>query len=177
MDGSTRYRVGRTYAFHILSAFYYDDEEKTYFFRLDPRWAELFSNREYALLDWDARLQIGREIAKTLQRLIATSTNPVKKFALDRLKAQMVYKSPMRKLHQALIAAVAELKRLGIIASGEIETSAKDKPQLVVHLPDNSRGVRLRDVEKRYTPNRPKYTAVTSVRSCPSSRLMVSRAS
>lgn len=135
-DGSTRYRVGKTYAFHILSAFYYDDEEETYFFRLDPRWVELFSNREYALLDWDARLQIGRgkDMAKTLQRLIATSADSVQRFALDWLKALMVYGSPMRKFRQALMAAVAELERLDIITSGKLETSTKGNPQLVIHL-------------------------------------------
>lgn len=136
-DGSTRYRVGRTYAFHILTAFYYDDEEETYFFRTDPRWVELFGNQEYALLDWDARLQIGRgkDMAKTLQRLIATSADPVQRFALDWLKTLMVYTGRMRDFRTAIGRAVAELERLDIVASGKLETSTKGKPQLVVHLP------------------------------------------
>lgn len=135
-DGSTRYQVGRSMAFHIISDFNYDDEMETYTYTLDPRWVQIFGNKEYALIDWDKRMEIARglDMAKTLQRLVATSADPVQWFALDKLKAQMEYISPMRKFKESLTAAVRELERLEIIAKGSIEDSTKGKPQLVLWL-------------------------------------------
>lgn len=141
-DGSSRYRLGQTYGFHILSAFYYDEDSATYFFRLDPRWVTLFSNREYALLDWEARLQIGRgqDMAKTLQRLIACTRDQVQRYALDRLKEQMVYGGRMRDFRIAIKRATDELERLNVIAGAYIDRSTKGKPQLVVQLSSTPSG-------------------------------------
>lgn len=135
-DGSTRYSVGKTVSFRIIAGFSYDDEAETYSYSLDPRWVQMFGNREYSLIDWDKRMQIGRgqDMAKTLQRLLATSADPVQRYALDWLKDKMEYASPMRKFRQALQAAVHELERLEIIAKGSIEDSTKGKPQLVLWL-------------------------------------------
>jgi hypothetical protein len=95
----------------------------------------MFGNREYSLIDWDKRMQIGRgqDMAKTLQRLLATSADPVQRYALDWLKDKMEYASPIRKFRGALQAAVDELERLEI-ASGNIEDSTKGKQQLVLRL-------------------------------------------
>lgn len=136
-DGSTRYRVGSSVAFHILSGFNYDEAAGTYSYTLDPRWVVMFGNREYGLIDWDKRMQIGRglDMAKTLQRLVATSSDPVQRYALDWLKGKMEYASPMRKFRDSLEAAVRELERLEIIAEGSIEDSTKGTPQLVLRLP------------------------------------------
>ena len=81
-------------------------------------------------------MQIGRnqDMAKTLQRLVATSSDAVQRYALDWLKAKMDYSSPMRKFKDALTAAVDELTRLEIIVKGSIEDSTKGKPQLVLWL-------------------------------------------
>ncbi len=135
-DGATRYRLGYSVAFHIIISFVYDDKTDTYSYILDPRWVQMFGNREYALLDWDKRMQIGRgqDMAKTLQRLVATSNNPVQYYALDWLKDKMEYGSPMRKFREALEAAVSELVRLEIVARGSIENSTKGVPQLVLWL-------------------------------------------
>jgi len=66
-DGSTRYTIGKTVSFRIIAAFVYDGTAQTYSYTLDPRWVQLFGNHEYALIDWDKRLQIGRgqDMAKT----------------------------------------------------------------------------------------------------------------
>ena len=113
-DGSTRFRIGQTISFRIVTSFAYDDETEMYTYALDPRWVQLFSNREYSLIDWDKRMQIrrGQDMAKTLQRLVATSSNPVQRYSLEWLKAKMEYSSPMRKFREALSGACAELKRL-----------------------------------------------------------------
>lgn len=138
-DGSNRYRLGQTYAFHIVSSFYYDEDTGTYWFRLDPRWVKLFSNHEYALLDWDARLQIGRgqDMAKTLQRLVATTSNPVQRYALDRLKEQMQYGGRMRDFHSAIKRAAGELERVGVIACSALDKSTKGRLQLIIHMPNS----------------------------------------
>lgn len=135
-DGATRYRLGYSVAFHIIISFVYDDKTEAYSYTLDPRWIQMFGNREYALLDWDKRMQIGRgqDMAKTLQRLVATSNNPVQYYALDWLKEKMEYGSPMRKFREAVEAAVRELVRLEIVARGSIEDSTKGVPQLVLWL-------------------------------------------
>jgi hypothetical protein len=137
-DGSTRYQVGRSVAFHIISSFHYDDEMETYTYTLDPRWVQIFGNKEYALIDWDKRMEIarGQDMAKALQRLVATSADQLQRYALDWLKPKMEYTGRMRDFHDSLTAAVRELERLEIIAKGSIEDSTKGKPQLVLWLPE-----------------------------------------
>jgi hypothetical protein len=136
-DGSTRYTIGKTVSFRIVSGFVYDDETESYTYTLDPRWVQMFGNREYALIDFEKRLQIGRgqDMAKSLQRLFATSSDPVQRYALDWLKDKLEYTSPMRKFKEALTAACKELERLGIIARARIEQSTRGKAQLAVWLP------------------------------------------
>ena len=131
-DGSTRYQVGRSVAFDILNGFDYDDERHTYTYTLDPRWVQLFGNREYSLVDWDKRLQIGRgqDMAKTLQRLLATSSDPVQRYALARLKETMQYGGRMRDFRGALERAMRELERLEIVARWQIGKSTKGNDQL-----------------------------------------------
>ena len=135
-DGSTRYSIGKTVSFRIIAAFSYDDEAEAYSYSLDPRWVQMFGNREYSLIDWDKRMQIGRglDMAKTLQRLLATSSDPVQRYALDWLKGKMEYSGRMRDFRDALARAVRELERLEIVAKGCIEDSTKGKPQLALWL-------------------------------------------
>lgn len=135
--GGLRYTIGKMESFSVLKDLSYDDESEIYTYTLDPRWVVMFGNREYSLIDWGKRMQIGRglDMAKTLQRLVATSADPVQRFELARLKTQMEYTSPMRKFKEALTAAVRELERLEIIARGRIEDSTKGKAQLVLWLP------------------------------------------
>ena len=132
-DGSTKYRIGHTKAFHILSDFDYDEEAETYTYTVDPRWAVLFGNQEYSLLDWDKRLQFkrGQDLAKSLQRLIVTSSDAVQRYSLDFLKERAQFASPMRKFKETLTAAMRELERLEIIAGGRIERGTKGKEQAV----------------------------------------------
>ncbi|MEX3843173.1 plasmid replication initiator TrfA [Paraburkholderia sp. BR10882] len=142
-DGSTKYRVGDTDAFHIVQSFRYNHAAESYTFTLDPRWAVLFSNREFALIDWNKRLRIrrGQDMAKAMQRLLATSSNQRQSYALDWLKEKMQYGSPMRKFRQALDAAMHELERVEIIAAWRMELSAKRKEQLTIWLPEHRHSV------------------------------------
>lgn len=132
-DGAMRYHVGSTETFRILS-FKYSEDTEEYSYTLDPRWKTLFGNREYALVDWEKRLQIGRnqDMAKTLQRLIATSKDSTQRYNLEWLKDKMQYMSPMRKFKESLLSSIEELKRLEVIASGQIEMSTKGAEQLTL---------------------------------------------
>jgi hypothetical protein len=135
-DGSTRYTVGKMQSFNVLKDLDYDDDSEAYTFILDPRWVVMFGNREYSLIDWDKRMQIGRgqDVAKTLQRLLATSADSVQRYALDWLKDKMEYAGRLRDFRDSITRAVQELERLEIISKGRIEDSTKNKPQLVLWL-------------------------------------------
>jgi len=136
-DGSTKYSIGKTVSFRIISGFCYDDETEIYSYALDPRWVQMFGNREFSLPDWDKRMQIGRgqDMAKSLQRLIATSSDKVQRYGLEYLRDRAQYTSPMRKFREALTAACQELERLEIITAYKIEDSTKGNPQLALWLP------------------------------------------
>jgi len=136
-DGKPKLSIGKTRALHLITGFDYDDETEAYTLTIDPRWHIMYDNREFALIDWEKRLAFGRgqDMAKTLQRLVATSSAPVQRYALDWLRAKMEYSSPMRKFREALGAACAELERLQIISNHKIEDSTKGKVQLALWLP------------------------------------------
>ena len=73
-------------------------------------------------------------MAKTLQRLVSTSSNTVQRYGLDMLKAKMEYQGRMRDFRSALTAAVQELERLQIVAKGKIATNTKGAQQLTLWL-------------------------------------------
>lgn len=132
-DGSSKYRIGHTRAFHMLESFEYDAESESYGFTVDPRWKTVFGGKEYALIDWQKRRDIaqGQDMAKALQRLVATSADQVQRFALDWLKEKLQYGSPMRKFRVALTKAMDELERVEVIAGSAIELSTRGKEQAV----------------------------------------------
>ncbi|WP_115298128.1 plasmid replication initiator TrfA [Ectopseudomonas mendocina] len=129
--GLSKLHIGRTRALHLIEGFDYDDELEAYTYRIDPRWGELFNNREFALIHWAKRLEItqGQDMAKAIQRLVATSADTEQRYSLDWLKAKLHYTSPMRKFKTALSAALKELERLEIIAGSRLELSTKGKAQ------------------------------------------------
>lgn len=135
-DGKPKLSVGKTRTLHMIAGFDYDEDSEEYTLTIDPRWHVMYGNREFALIDWEKRREFGRnqDMAKTLQRLVATSSNPVQRYALDWLKAKMEYSSPLRKFRDALGVACAELERLEIITAHKIEDSTKGKPQLALWL-------------------------------------------
>lgn len=130
-DGARKYLVGDLKAFHMLADLNFDAESKTYTFTIDPRWKKLFGGREFALIDWEKRLEIaqGQDMAKALQRLAATSADLVQRHALDWLKEKLQYTSPVRKFRESLTDAMGELERVGVIAGGRIERSTKGREQ------------------------------------------------
>lgn len=136
-DGKPKLSIGKTRALHLIAGFDYDEASEEYTLTIDPRWHAMYGNREFALIDWEKRREFGRnqDMAKTLQRLVATSSNPVQRYALDWLKGKMEYGGRMCDFRDALTRACTELKRLEIITAHKIEDSTKGKPQLALWLP------------------------------------------
>lgn len=136
-DGTVRYTIGKMQSFNIIKGLSYEGGSETYTYILDPRWMIMFGNQEYSLFDWDKRMQIrrGQDMAKTLQRLVATSADPVQRYALDWLKVKMENTGRLRDFLNSIANACAELERLDIVASHKIEDSTKGKLQLTLRLP------------------------------------------
>ena len=136
-DGKPKLSIGKTRTLHLIAGFDYDEASEEYTLTIDPRWHAMYGNREFALIDWEKRREFGRnqDMAKTLQRLVATSSNPVQRYALDWLKGKMEYGGRMRDFRDALTRACTELERLEIITAHKIEDSTKGKPQLALWLP------------------------------------------
>ncbi|WP_156173725.1 plasmid stabilization protein [Cupriavidus basilensis] len=125
-------RTPRSSVLHLIEGFDLDPETNEYMLRIDPRWPLMYGNREWAMIDWDKRMQIaqGQDMAKALQRLIATSSDATQRFELGWLKAKLHYMSPMRKFKKSLMGAILELERLEIVARTRIELSKRGKEQI-----------------------------------------------
>lgn len=129
-----RYTIGKTprsSLLHLVKGFDHDPDTGTYVLEMDQRLVLLFGNREFAQIDRDKRLQIEHHVdmAKSLQRLVATSSDRVQRHSLVDLKERMRYASPMRKFRDALMDALRELERLKIIAKARIERSTRGVEQ------------------------------------------------
>ena len=131
-------KIHITEALHLIDGWALNEETNEYEMRLNPRWRQLFAGREYALIDWDKRLAItgrGSELAKALQRLIATSNHLVQSWSLRWLMDWRQYDAAPRQFRAELCRACAELVRVGIIAEWRLEVSTHGQEQLTVELP------------------------------------------
>ena len=130
-DGEPKFTVGKSSALHMINGFDFDAEAEAYVLRIDPRWRLMYANREFALIDWNKRLQFGarQDMAKALQRLVATSNDLIQRNALDWLKNKLQYTGRPRDFVEALDRAMRELERLDIIADGRREVSTKGRLQ------------------------------------------------
>jgi hypothetical protein len=132
-DDVIKLSVGNRSPLPLIQYFDFNDVTKKFTFTVDPRWSLLFSNKEYAFIDFNKRLQFGlrQDMGKTLQRLIATSSDRTQRYSLVWLKDKLHFKSPMRKFKEALPRAFRELERLEIIAGAHVGVSTKGKEQAV----------------------------------------------
>jgi len=133
-DGSVKYSYGNhpsTRVLAMLGGFDYDEPSGSYTIYADPRWAQIFSNREYALVDWTKRLQMRHDLSKSLQRLIGTSSDIQQKYSLDILKQRAQYTGRMRDFRTSLERSLTELEVLKVIAEPRIETAIKGHEQAV----------------------------------------------
>lgn len=116
---------------HLIAGFDYDEQQEAYFLLFDPRIISLFNNQEFALVDWQKRMQIGKrkDMAKWLQNYIASHEKGVHRIGLKYLKEWMMYTSPPNKFKTALNEALTELMRLGIIEQARLEASTRNEQQ------------------------------------------------
>jgi hypothetical protein len=135
--GETKLTVGKVRALHLIDSYALDEETNEYSLKIDPRWVSLYSGREFALIDWEKRLQFGRnqDAAKSIQRLIAASSDKIQRYSLEWLATRLEYNSPIRKFKEALASACNELQRLEIVSEWKIEESTKGKLQLALWIP------------------------------------------
>lgn len=115
----------------MIGGFDYDEPTGIYTLHIDPRWAQIFSNREYALVDWEKRLKMRHDLSKSLQRLVGTSADEIQKYSLDILKERAQYTGRVRDFRLSLERSLLELERLEIIAKPRIEISSKNQLQAV----------------------------------------------
>lgn len=125
--GKSKLAIGKTKAFHFINSFDYDDEVGAYILRIDPRWIRMYENKEYALIDWEKRMQIRRaqDMAKSIQRLVATSKDTTQRYQIGWLKDKLGYGGRIDAFKTALIRAMNELERVSIISNSRIELSTK----------------------------------------------------
>jgi len=133
-QGKKKLTIGQSQALHMINGFVYNEELNKYLLDIDPRWRLLYENKEFALIDWSKRLQFGQrqDMAKNLQRLIASSSDNPQHYSLQWLKEKMEYNSPMRKFREAITAACEGLKRLDIISKFAFNENIKGGNQLTL---------------------------------------------
>lgn len=121
--------------FHIFK-FIHNRESGDYYFAIDKEWTNLFSNREISRIDWEKRMSIGGQLnmAKAIQRLIATDSSKIQRYKIEYLKAIFVYTGRMRDFIDSLNKNISELKRLDIVQAWEISQSYKGYQQLILHI-------------------------------------------
>lgn len=130
-----RYKIGATpksSGLHLIDAFDYDPDTDSYYIKFDPRILALFHNREYALIDWEKRKQLAKRVdmAKWLQNYLASHEPGLHRIGLKLLKEWMDYASPIHKFREAVMEALSELERLGIVAGVRLETSKRSQQQV-----------------------------------------------
>lgn len=131
-DGTVKYSYGANPSCRLLAmigGFDYQESTGLYTLYADPRWSQIFGNREFALVNWATRLQLRHDLSKSLQRLIGTSSDERQRYSLQILKDRAQYTSPMRKFRANLERSLQELADLCIIANPRIEAATKGQDQ------------------------------------------------
>ncbi len=125
IDTNSIFMLGRnTYAGSLIDEFYYNDQEQTYFLKINPKLTQLF-DAGWTQLQWQQRLCLKTNLAKWLHGFYAShrSPYPMKVATLKCLcgsdfKRLVDYRRSIRK-------ALDELVNVGAIQSWQID--AKDK--------------------------------------------------
>jgi len=125
VDVNNRFMNGKyTYTGSLVDEFYYNDQEQTYFLKINSKLAELF-DAGWTQLQWQQRLRLKTNLAKWLHGFYAShrSPYPMKVATLKHLcgsdcKRLVDYRRSIRR-------AMDELVNIGAIQSWKID--AKDK--------------------------------------------------
>lgn len=128
-DGAKKWATGK--ALGLVDGFDYDDQAGTYLLRVNPEWKTLYGANGYSLIDWTKRKQFGlqQDMAKSLQRLIATSKTANQHYELGWLKGRLASESELKEFRRSLRKAFVELERLEIVSGARIERSVSGREQ------------------------------------------------
>lgn len=133
-DGSVRKFVSKDESLHLLDKYTFNESTGNYVLKIDQRWRELYENNEYSLWDFGARQNIARNnsLAKNLQRLVSTSSDFEQKNSIEFLKSRAQYKGRLRDFKVALVKAMDEMKRVGIISEWRFAANKKTGEEMAV---------------------------------------------
>lgn len=131
---AAKYQIGntpRSQTVRLIDNFTHDPDLDTYILSIDKRWRTVYGDNEYSLIDWHKRLMISHrvDLAKRLQRLVATSSDKVQRYSMQHLKELCCHEGRMRDFRAALSDAMEELERLHIIKKARIETGKDGNEQ------------------------------------------------
>ena len=142
-DGTIKAQVGEPpvdgkeeLCFHLVQEWSLNEKTNNYRLRMSPALMAFFSTKEYGFLNCSRRFAItgrGTDLAKSLQRLLATS-GIEQRYNLEYLCRRAQYER-MRDFRVTLRKALEELKRIGIIAEWRLEVSTHGKEQAVIDMP------------------------------------------
>ncbi len=128
-------KIGRASAFHMISSFKYEPSRDTYVTSIDRRWERLYRNRQYILINWEQRMAFRnqQDMAKSLHRLILTSSDEIQRYGLEFLKARALYSARICDFrNRALPKAMDELVRVGAVERWFVGENRKGDAQLVL---------------------------------------------
>lgn len=94
---------------------------------LDPDIIKIFSGNEYTIVDWEKRKMLEKrvDLAKWLQNFICSHTKGLQRNNIANLRSWAGYSSPIRKFREALLEAMEELERVGIISGAKFYDDSK----------------------------------------------------
>ncbi|CRI74327.1 Uncharacterised protein [Chlamydia trachomatis] len=143
-NGSIKMQVGEPpiegqeeLCFHLVGDWKMNKKTNSYELTMSPTLMAFFRGKEYALLDWRKRLAItgrGQDLAKAIQRLVATSNNSVQTYTLKWLKAKMSYTGKEWNFKQHLVRACQELVRVDVIKRYDIADNTHGQEQLTIYV-------------------------------------------
>ncbi len=113
-----------TYAGSLVDEFYYNDQEQTYFLKVNPKLAELF-DAGWTQLQWQQRLQLKSDLAKWLHGFYASHREP---YPMKVATLKLLCGSRSKRLvdyRRILRIAMNELVRVEAINSWKIDNTDK----------------------------------------------------
>lgn len=125
MEGNTGgkpWKVGITLFLHPIKELSFNASRGVYTLCIDERWRFIYGGNQFSLIDWDKRMLFGKnqDMAKSLQRLIAASSDSLQRYQVEWLKKRMLSTGRLRDFRTALQAAFVELERVGVIRDGKV---------------------------------------------------------
>ena len=125
VDVNNRFMNGKyTYAGSLVDEFYYNDQEQTYFLKINSKLAELF-DAGWTQLQWQQRLRLKTNLAKWLHGFYASHRSP---YPMKVATLKYLCGSDCKRLvdyRRSIRRAMDELVNIGAIQSWKID--AKDK--------------------------------------------------